>query len=469
MLNLSSAFLMIALSNEDESGQSRFWPDGSERFADTESVTDKDLDNLLSSLGIAVNMRLNHLSRADVFPVLQACVDSNSDLHVTSEFDNILVSGPLSALGSSILGTLEWITSVWIMDVDPEEGMQWRNRGIMRVLEAADKQSVAVKIAKEGPTQPMDHDVDHVNIGGDGGVFTIAAGLHLLQAALSPLSFNSTENEVGLIDATLGDGVNFLVWSWAINNSRLQVCASCAPTALNVSMQGHGAVTTTAAASGESSNSNAGGSTVEPFPCMHLKSSQEKPIALSPEIRASLIPGGRLALKKDVVAMAAGDVLGAMVRRATKGRSKDLEKVSSWVSEKDEKGRLKYSKGKRDSSVIFKEPLAWRQEAKTGFSGGSGAEGGGASSGAGEKDLVNLLKKLALHSMENDKGKVSESDLERDLAEMVAQKAKQFNQLEKTQSEWINLFYRDAAASVKRSKHSTPQDGELPEYSVVET
>ncbi|KAJ3413464.1 hypothetical protein HDV05_008033 [Chytridiales sp. JEL 0842] len=430
MLNLSAAFLMVAFINEDES-TSKYWPDGTEKYGDSELITDMDLDNLLSSLGISANIRLSHLSRADVFPVLQACVDTNEN-HMSNEFDNILVSGPLSALGSSILGTLEWVTSVWIMDVDPEEGMQWRNRGIMRVLEATEKQSIAVKIAKDGPTQPTNFDIDNPEVGGDGSVFTIAAGLSLLQSSLSPASFTAPESEVGLIDATLGDGTNFAVWSWATNNSRVQVCAKCAPRALHISMQGHAEV----------SNS---GSSVEPFPCVHLKTSQEKPIAVSPEIRLSLIPGGRASVKKDAVAMAAGDILGAMVRRATKGRLKELEKNVTWES--DEK------KSMRRKSILFKEPLAWRKDAKSSPSPGE------------EKDMVILLKRLALNNLNEKGSKDMDVELEREVADVIAQKASQFNQLDKAQWEWINLFYRDAAASMKLEERGE----ELPEYSVVDT
>ncbi|KAJ3309846.1 hypothetical protein HDU76_003509 [Blyttiomyces sp. JEL0837] len=456
-LTLASTFLMIALANEDDTGEIAFFPDGTDRFAEKEKVDSKAVNNLLASIGVTSHVDINRISRSDVFPILQACLAEtyNRPSNKGDQYNESAPVSPQDALAATILGTLEWITGVWIEDVDSEEALSWKSRGSRRIEEAVETQGVAVNIL--GLDQGVGGGIDGKRVGGDGGVFTVAAGLSILdttvrQAAVldarkgkRPLAtyFDTFGSSEDAQMAVVGSGSpDLLIWSWAINNTRLQVCAKDAPIALDVAMHGE-----------RPFEGNVDRSGVEPFPCVHLRNEYDESmpwsstdIALSDGLWSALaIPGRETETQgeQDPVSAAADKVMGAMVRRATVGRLKDLEKArlaeSKAIRERIRDGRF---------GADVKRPLDSKPDLPAWMDANDAKALIDLAVPAGD-DLGKLLKKLAASTLEDDfvgGDKRSEKEKEAGAGDM---KKEPLPGLNKTQAGWINLFYKDAMAAVK--------------------
>ncbi|KAI9342054.1 hypothetical protein DFJ73DRAFT_843037 [Zopfochytrium polystomum] len=481
-LTLTSAFLMIALANEDPTQELQFWPDGSSRFLDSHQVDTRLLNQLLSSLGVPnPSINLSKLTRSDVFPILQACLNMSTtmaagDGGAQAEYFSGPV-GPLDAMVSAILGTLEWITGVWIEDVDAEEAAQWKETGNRRVEDAIEKQAFAVHLFGNHTEPGEGLGVDGRKLGGDAGVFTVGAGLavmehdrkrQLLVRARSRRRSGlwTADTEAGgasAMGSTSGVGSgspDLLVWSWAVNSSRLQVCSKCAPRALEVAIHGSAAATV--------GDSSGGPSSEEPFPCPHHRgidetteamadlvlgdssrrlSASRRPRSMLQQRFADLgaIPEGLMAAEglegdagddeqipeyneRDPLTVAAEEVMGALVRRVTGGRLRDLEKARL--------ADRRRGQGTRKPPLVKRleedQPPAWMDEMTSKeLSGGSGGL-------LPAEDFAQLLKKLAsVDGGGDDK-----------LDSSTAKKPARWFKREAT---WVNLFYKDATQAVKRT------------------
>jgi hypothetical protein len=491
-VTLASAYLIIALANEDESGESTFWPDGTERFLGAELVQPSRLEDLLSSLGISTvstTTDLRRLTRSDVFPILEACVDEEQvlqGLDPAAAQDAMIAAGgagPLDAIASSIMGTLEWITSFWMSDVDPDEAMQWRKRGLKRVAEAVDSQAVQIGVFNPAdPHAEFTARLDKSKSGGDGAVFTVAAGLHVIESMVQRNPEMNQLQGLGAMWSSRTEGIitsgspELLVWSWATNNARLQVCARCAEHALNLSIHGAHAspqsLTSSSPSSSSSSRSIDGLESTEPFPCQHMKVDDDLTAkVMSREAEASRALKVSPSIKKDVVSAVAEELLAATIRRATSLRSKNLEKAKFFASnistipevaetnasyqkkklkEKESDSQPSYP-SKSDKENLFGNVTSWGSEdvfEATKVVGGKGEKEREVS----PEDLVALLKKFVVKALEPD-----------DMLMPSAKKGVAFDQNSSSKASWINLLYQDAFAAVKRSA----TDAELPQYSTV--
>ncbi|KAJ1562916.1 hypothetical protein HK405_005963 [Cladochytrium tenue] len=425
-LTLSAAFLMIALANEDPTRQLQYWPDGSPRFVDAHLVDSRLLNNLLSSIGVSnASVDLAKLSRSDVVPVLQCCLSLSGATAIVGGGELLAdylsgPVGPLDAMVAAILGTLEWITGIWVEEVDPDDAKQWKEAGTRRVEEAIEKQAFTVNLFGEGEGVG----IDGRRLGGDAGVFTVAAGLPVMEydrrrqlrrlkqrsATVSappgeartarpsatasralelqdaPSSDDldhpsATDGPLGSGPASSGVGSgapDMLVWSWAVNSTRLEVCSRCGPRAMRLAVHGP-RVRDDDGGVAQSLMSDIP-SVEEPFPCPHNRGLEEAVEAMADlvlgETHAAAVTGGRSSkdvkgagadrlrgrramapipegvvvvgganleagdggggddddavpayMERDPLALAADEVRGAMVRRATSGRLRDLEKA----------------------------------------------------------------------------------------------------------------------------------------------
>ncbi|KAJ3414263.1 hypothetical protein HDV05_006792 [Chytridiales sp. JEL 0842] len=489
-VTLASAYLIIAFANEDESGESTFWPDGTERFLDAELVQASRLEDLLSSLGIppaSTTTDLRRLTRSDVFPILEACVEDDNITQGMDPHDAIIAAsgaGPLDAIASSIMGTLEWITSFWMSDVDPEEAMQWRQRGLKRVADSVYNQSLQIGVFKTAdPVSEFTSRLDGSKSGGDGAVFTIAAGLHVIESMVQkdPSMARFTESEhiwssrmEGII---VSGSPELLVWSWAINNARLQVCARCAEHSLKLSIHGANVTTSSLAQVASSSSSSSSSSAAvpsdrsesqEPFPCVHMKADDDLTVRIMPqEAETPRTLKISPSIRKDVVSAVADELLAATIRRATTLRGKNMEKArfrtTSSTNAKEsfedsaifEKRKLKEKEiymetdSKAEKANLFGNAAKWgAEEVFEATRAIAGKKGRGEE--ISPEELVALLKKFVVKALEPD-----------DML-MPSKKGVAFDH-SSSKASWINLLYQDAFAAVKRSA----SDADLPQYSSV--
>ncbi|KAI8854844.1 hypothetical protein BC829DRAFT_163223 [Chytridium lagenaria] len=432
-LALSSSFLILALSNEDETGSSLYNPDGSDRFAGRGTVDSRRLNLLLSGLGVPSSIQeLEKITRADVFPILSNVRGSGGDFHIGGV--SAPVSGTMDGVATCILGVLEWITGLWIRDLDAEESGGWMDRGAKKVAEAVDKHVIAVKLVDEAGRRGGSRGLDDPNIKGDASVFTIAAGLRYLEAAIGRLndkqvgrsdSVSSISSSSSLTHSAGASRSQLLVWSWAVNNTRLQVCSKCAPKALRVSVTGD--------ASGALSH------TSDVFPCEHLRASAVSPQADSkaPVVISSTTPSISTVSEKkgdgDLVAEAAEEVVAKMIRRVSAGRLWSRGKAGRDAPTTPTTATQPVPANRRSS--IRKEPL-WKYESK---------ENAKPNTPLGDDDLVEVLK-YALKGLEEN---VMDKEREASGGRRAA----------RTTPSWINMFYEDATAAVKHLNGIRAEEG----------
>ncbi|KAJ3112644.1 hypothetical protein HDU96_004337 [Phlyctochytrium bullatum] len=422
-LTLASAFLILALANEDESGVSLYHTDGSDRFAGRGSVDSRRLNVLLSALNVPTRVQeIEKITRDDVFPLLTslrgATSSSSADFAAGTTFGAGSAIGgtgssPMDAVASCILGMMEWITGLWSRELDPDGAVGWMERGSRKVAEAVDKHTIAVKLIamdESARGRKAGYGIDDPNIKGDASVFNIAAGLRYLEASLNavnekPVGRSNSVSSTKSTSSTTSAGASrsqLLVWSWAVNNARLQVCSKCSPKSLRISVSGDLSANVT-----EQNDA---------FPCEHLRASASAdPTPLSiPAASTAAIPeknaaGAGADADQDIVAEAAEEVVSKMIRRVSAGR---------YNQARNEKTGLPAPNVDRRSS-IRKEPL-WKYEPES----KTPEEG---------DDMVEILK-FALKGLEESARK--ESGDKGRLGRMST-------------PSWVNLFYKDAAAALR--------------------
>ncbi|KAJ3175227.1 hypothetical protein HK101_010703, partial [Irineochytrium annulatum] len=439
-LTLASAFLMLVFANEEEEQQAS--SSNLDRFQDRFLVNPGQLYSLQRLLGVQDPVQdLERITRSDIYPLIKAAITTppptGSGILVGTPLWE--ADGTLDGMAASILGTLECMTGLWIKDMDSSspDWMEWMDRGCRRITEAVEGQSIAMRdLEKEEGGRLI---VDGARV--VSGVFTVASSLFLLEERMLPKGSRRLAGSLASIRRSQSAGraraggiglEDLMVWSWATNNSRLQVCARCAPAAFHLSVVGM-----------------RGGEGRAVFPCEHLRTSGESLeglITSDEKVKtvSAVDPEG-------VFTEAADKVFGEVVRRATESRLQKVagnEVAGSGAGAVDGAPRTAAAQsGVTRRSSIMKAPL-WNPPRESSVAGGVRGKISEklALELESEDNLVDMLK-VALKGFEEKRVErgASKEELLGGQGRLLLRKAG------KASSNWINMFYKDATAAVQRS------------------